>query len=175
MINRKEGFLKFPSSVFFNLFALAIFLAVVIVLHQVLKKPEFSNPAQQQRQEEEITQATVDLVQPEVVEVVKAQPVPSKPAIVAKKKVEKKKISKKYVPRKKYVGKKIEKEPTVEELDSEQARLQYLQETNKQLPNSSKVGTVYQVPAKKEIRVDDLDNEAARNYYQEQNRLLSKQ
>jgi hypothetical protein len=47
IIERKGGLFRFPSSVFLNLFALAVFLAAVIILHQVWKKePSVERPEQ---------------------------------------------------------------------------------------------------------------------------------
>ncbi len=186
MANQRGGFLKFPSSVFFNLFALAIFLVVVIVLHQVLKNPQLADSkkqvtqrttqkaiqetAQTQSKTKNQNQAVVDLPEPEVV---KTKPVAKKEKPkqqTVKKKTKTKEVTKRYRPRKRYVHKKIEKEPSIAELDSEQARQKYLR-LNKQKSSGIKI----KQPATNEVPIEHLDNEAARAYYQEQNRRLSRE
>ncbi|PIU57551.1 MAG: hypothetical protein COS89_04295 [Deltaproteobacteria bacterium CG07_land_8_20_14_0_80_38_7] len=160
MIEKNSWSVKFPSSVFFNLFALSIFFAIVMLLHQVLKQPQINNESVATEtnaanivvNDEEINskeikpeQKVQDIDKLEASQTV--QPVDSNNEVAsvntevldikkeAKARPEKRKHAKakKLVKRSRARSVVGEKEVLVEELDNEAARLKYMEQIYSQV------------------------------------------
>lgn len=191
--------IKYYSSIFFNLFALAVLLTAIVVVHQILKKPSTkeetatvknvtikSIPALPEKKTTEQVTPTTPQEKMAIVEL-ETKPEVKKPKTkTIKWKKVKKRARRKYS--KSTYKSRWAQGPSVEELDNETTRQRYLKENNQlsegvkveaaptyttyHYETPSYVGSSRLPPAQAPIgsSIDELDNESARQYYLEQNK-----
>lgn len=187
MKNQKKT-IRYYSSIFFNLFALAVLLTAIVVLHQILKKP---SAKEETATVENVTIKSIPAIPENTPEPQAAQSTQKEQMAVVdlETKAEIKKPKVKTVKWRKVRRKtahtnyksKWAEGPSVEELDNESARQRYLSENKQEsegvtvepAPTQASYNYETRLPSPQApmgTSVEELDNESARQYYLQQNK-----
>lgn len=201
---RKTGSLRHPSNIIFNLVALALLLTVIVFLHQILKKPKQAQEQKPTQEVKSVAALPAKPATPEPAPQAVAAPPPVQvtlpsPVIVPvpaetvvelpAKEPEARPVTQK---RAKRVSVLAEQETSPAELDGDEARKKYLEENRRLSSGKVKIAKsqtkspqVISSPAKSDLDREaarrfeprsnyDLDDEAARQKYLEENKRLSR-